>query len=412
MQGDNELPTTETIRQLQAENQALQAKMTQLQAAHQATLQGLEKRLAFEKKHEQSQLRFQTIFEQSKLGNKIIAPDLRILKVNDALVKMLGYSKAELEGTRIIDYARADFESHWQELQENLWARQIPSFRFETVLIRKDGSFLWCAVTSTLYKDGDDTLGYTILEDIANRKDLEARLKKIYDSQETMMHVVAHDLKNPIHIIKSLSGFLQEEVEALPAAVSRQQSITYITMIGAACEKAHAIIKDLLLMGELESRTLTASKQTVDLNHFIESQVALLQVTAQQKGVSILVHVPPGEVRVPIHPEKFARVLDNLLSNAVKFTPEGGQVLVSLRQEETKKVTLQVSDNGVGIPHALQGSVFDKFTKANRQGTEGETTTGLGLFIARQIVELHQGKIWLESREQEGTTFYVELPVG
>jgi two-component system sensor histidine kinase VicK len=103
--------------------------------------------------------------------------------------------------------------------------------------------------------------------------------------------------------------------------------------------------------------------------------------------------------------------LDNLLSNAVKFTPEGGQVLVSLRQQEAKKVVLQVSDNGVGIPNALQDSVFDKFTKANRQGTGGEITIGLGLFIAKQIVELHQGKIWLESREQEGTTFYVELPV-
>jgi signal transduction histidine kinase len=118
-----------------------------------------------------------------------------------------------------------------------------------------------------------------------------------------MMHVVAHDLKNPIHIIKSLSEFLKEEMEALPAAGSRQQSMSYITKIGAACEKVHAIIKDLLLMGELESRTLTASKETIDLNHFIESQVALLQVTAQQKGVTILVHVPPGEVCVAIHPE-------------------------------------------------------------------------------------------------------------
>jgi two-component system sensor histidine kinase VicK len=106
-----------------------------------------------------------------------------------------------------------------------------------------------------------------------------------------------------------------------------------------------------------------------------------------------------------------ARVLDNLLSNAVKFTHPGGQITLSL-QQEANKVILKVRDNGVGIPQSLQGSVFEKFTKANRSGTEGETTTGLGLFIAKQIVEWHNGKIWLESREGEGTTFYVELPLG
>ena len=69
-------------------------------------------------------------------------------------------------------------------------------------------------------------------------------------------------------------------------------------------------------------------------------------------------------------------------------------------------------DTGVGIPPSLQSTVFEKFTKANRSGTQGETTTGLGLFIAKQLVEWHNGKIWLESREGEGTTFYVELPLG
>jgi two-component system sensor histidine kinase VicK len=81
-------------------------------------------------------------------------------------------------------------------------------------------------------------------------------------------------------------------------------------------------------------------------------------------------------------------------------------------QQETKQAILQVRDTGVGIPPSLQGSVFEKFTKANRSGTQGEETTGLGLFIAKQIVEWHNGRIWLESQEGEGTTFYVELPLG
>ncbi len=112
---------------------------------------------------------------------------------------------------------------------------------------------------------------------------------------------------------------------------------------------------------------------------------------------------------MPINGEKLARVIDNLLSNAIKFTGEGGQVRVSL-QEEARKVILQVQDNGVGIPESLQGSVFEKFTKASRRGTGGESTTGLGLFIVKQVVGLHGGRVWLESTQHESTTFLVELP--
>jgi two-component system sensor histidine kinase VicK len=109
-----------------------------------------------------------------------------------------------------------------------------------------------------------------------------------------------------------------------------------------------------------------------------------------------------------LHPEKFGRVLDNLLHNALKFTPTGGTITVGLREHEGK-VRLTVQDTGIGIPGKLHNNLFDKFNPTRRAGLQGEITTGLGLFIAKQIVELHGGAIWLESREQQGTTFFIEL---
>jgi two-component system sensor histidine kinase VicK len=150
-------------------------------------------------------------------------------------------------------------------------------------------------------------------------------------------------------------------------------------MINEACENAYQIIEDLLLVGELESSDYALPTQTTDLNTFLESQVALFLVTAQQKGVAIQVQLPIKSVFATVHPQKLARVVDNLLSNAIKFTHPGGQITLSL-QQEAKKVILQVRDTGVGIPPFLQSSVFEKFTKANRSGTQGENTTGLGLF--------------------------------
>jgi two-component system sensor histidine kinase VicK len=407
----NTSETTDKIRQLEAENQALKAQLSRLHGTNQADREGFEGQLAFEKEFQESQARFRTIFEQSRLGKKIIASDLRILKVNQALVDMLGHGREELEGTRILEYVRADYLQPWKELQESLWTKQIPSFGFETVLVRKDGSWLWCSVTSILFRDGQDTLGYTILEDISGRKATEARLKKVYDAQEAIMHTVAHDLKSPIHNIRTLSRFLQKQLEKQPPVPYPQQSLQYIAMIEEACEKAYRIIEDLLLVGELESSDYALPTQTTDLNTFLQSQVALFGVTAQQKGVTIQVQLPAEPVFAPVHAQKLARVVDNLLSNAVKFTHPGGQITLSL-QQETKQAILQVRDTGVGIPPSLQGSVFEKFTKANRSGTQGEETTGLGLFIAKQIVEWHNGRIWLESQEGEGTTFYVELPLG
>ena len=106
---------------------------------------------------------------------------------------------------------------------------------------------------------------------------------------------------------------------------------------------------------------------------------------------------------------RMQQVVSNLLSNALKFTPAGGTVTLGARLHEGK-VRLRVQDTGIGIPGKLHNQLFDKFNPTRRTGLHGEATTGLGLFIAKQIVQLHGGDIWLESREQEGTTFFVELP--
>jgi two-component system sensor histidine kinase VicK len=129
---------------------------------------------------------------------------------------------------------------------------------------------------------------------------------------------------------------------------------------------------------------------------------------AQQQGIELALDLPDQVVQAALHPDKFGRVLDNLLTNALKFTPSGGRVSVSLA-EVGGHPRIVVRDTGVGIPAALQASVFDKFSAATRVGLYDSTTTGLGLFITKEIVQLHGGKIWLKSRENEGTTFFIEL---
>ena len=144
---------------------------------------------ALEEKNRQNQVRFKTIFEKSTLGNKILGPDLSILEVNKALISMLGYTdKQDLLNRKVIEFAHPDSVDHWRELQLKLWKESITSFSLDTCLVRKDKSLVWCHVTSILFQDEGRTLGYTILEDITERKILEDKAKRLYQAQLLLCH--------------------------------------------------------------------------------------------------------------------------------------------------------------------------------------------------------------------------------
>ena len=359
-------------------------------------------------RYEQSQARFRTVFENAPLGQKIIAPDLTIRQVNQAVVDMLGrQSPEELIGRRILEFAHPDHQADWHELQKRLWQHRLPAFTLETCLVRADGSSFWCQVHSVLFPDEGSELGYTILEDISERKGLEATLKRVYNAQETILQLATHDLKGPIAHIELLVDLLQREVanrqgEGPPPP----EMVHYLALIQTACAHAHSLLEDVLYVGDLDQNGL--QKNPTDLNDYLTSRLDLHHLAAKEKGVKLALDLPARPVHARIHADKFGRVLANLLGNALKFTPAGGTVTVGLREQDGKPL-LTVQDTGIGIPSKLHGNLFDKFNPTRRAGLHGETTTGLGLFIARQIVELHGGAIWLESREQEGTTFFIEL---
>jgi two-component system sensor histidine kinase VicK len=343
-------------------------------------------------------VRFRTVFENSPLGQKIIAPDLTIRQANPALVTMLGLPHAKhVEGHRILDFAHPHYRADWHHLQEQLWTYKLPYFTLDTCLIRVDGSLLWCQVHSILFLDDEQTLGYTTLIDTTKHTELQASLKRLYDSQETILHLVAHDVRNPLAHIKMAVELLRRDEGETPR---------FLAIIEEAAGQAEAILKDVLYIGELDAVALP--KQPIDLAAYLDAQLSVHRLAAQAKGVALELVVPPHEVRANLNPNKFGRVVDNLLSNALKFTPAGGQVRVCL-SEAAGRPRLTVQDTGVGIPLEHQAHLFDKFNQAAREGLAGESTTGLGLFITQQIVRLHGGRIWVESREAEGTTFFIDL---
>ena len=390
---------------LQVENDALREEIRQLRDQ----LAGASALRQQPDRYEQSQVRFRSVFENAPLGQKIITPDLTIRQANQAVVQMLGCTHLdEVVGHKILEFSHPDRRADWAELQTKLWKHKLPYFSLETLLVRPDGTPFWCQVHSVLFPDEGGELGYTILEDISDRKNLEAKLARVYNAQETILQLATHDLKGPIAHIELLVDLLQREVASRSGeGPPPPEMIHYLALIQQACAHAHGLLEDVLYVGDLDQNGL--EKRPINLNLYLSAQLDLHRFAAQEKGIALALDLSPVPLHTRLHPEKFGRVLDNLLHNALKFTPAGGTVTVGLREHKGKP-RFTVQDTGIGIPGKLHAQLFDKFNPTRRAGLHGETTTGLGLFIARQIVELHGGAIWLESREQEGTTFFIELP--
>jgi two-component system sensor histidine kinase VicK len=394
------LPSEQQLS-LEAQNAALRAEVQQLRA-QQVAAQTQSNDWALR------QARFRAVFENSPFGQKIITPDLRIRQANQAMVQLLGCASLDdIVGHRILEFAHPDYRDDWQFLQQRLWHHKLPSFSLETCLVRADGTSFWCQVTSIRFPDGDQELGYTQLEDISERKALELSLKRLYDAQETILHLVTHDLKAPLGHIQLLADLLRHQLDAAQLAPTqapdREQ---YLDLIRQSCLSATKLLNDVLLLGSLDAKHL--KRQPTDLGAFLAQHLVGHRLVAQNKGLNLALEVPPQPVQANLNTDLFGRVIDNLVSNALKFTPAGGRVTVSL-QEHAGRVRLTVQDTGIGIPEALQASLFEKFSTSARAGVGGEASTGLGLFITQQIVQQHRGKIWVESQEGVGTSFFVEL---
>ncbi len=179
-----------------------------------------------------------------------------------------------------------------------------------------------------------------------------------------------------------------------------------------SCSQAMDMLNELLLIEKKENHQ--GGFQIIELSHFIPKCINLLKGTLSIKNISFQCNLSPLEFFAKIDQNHFQRVLHNILSNAVKFSPKNGLIKISSEIITTAfskpKWLLTIQDNGIGISFEIQGFVFDQFSVAQRPGTDGEASTGLGLYFAKKTIEEHGGRIWFESLENKGTTFLIELP--
>jgi two-component system phosphate regulon sensor histidine kinase PhoR len=232
-------------------------------------------------------------------------------------------------------------------------------------------------------------------------------LRRLETVRRDFISNISHELRTPLASIKALTETLKEgALEDPPAAVR------FLDLMESEVDTLTQIVSELLELSRIESgRVLLHFKSTSSIEILSEA-VNRLRLQAKRAGLSLQVDYPENLPPVLADPPRIEQVMVNLLHNAIKFTPAGGSIFVSAWPEgegPEAHIVFEVRDTGVGIPEDDIQRIFERFYKADRARSGGGT--GLGLAIARHLVEAHGGRIWVKSREGQGSSFYFSLPV-
>jgi PAS domain S-box-containing protein len=258
----------------------------------------------------------------------------------------------------------------------------------------------------TSYDDSDIFLAEELARRAATAMD-NARLHDLVLSgvraRDDMIGIVSHDLRNPVNAIKMLTGVMldRDGSEIKPAEMA-----DYAGVIRQAAEQMDSLIRDLLDVTRVEAGRLVVAPTRQETEELLSDTLRTLAPVAQEKGLTLRLSAPDAIPDVDADPERFRQAVSNLVGNAVKFSPSGGEIMVRVASLDNE-VLFSVSDSGRGMTPDQLAHAFDRFWQSSRTDRQG---AGLGLAIAKGIIEAHGGRIWAESSPGNGSTFYFTVP--
>ena len=242
---------------------------------------------------------------------------------------------------------------------------------------------------------------WMLIEDVTELRRLQRIRSEFIDN-------LSHELRTPLTTIRLLTETLRADLERTEVPPRIRERVSKIDV-----ETGHLVqmVNELLDLSRIEGGAAELHFEAMDMRPVVEGVLDRLRTFAERQGVSLSVSIAADEPLPPVRgdEERLGQVLLNLVHNAVKFSPEGGQVTVSLARADTN-LALEVRDQGVGIPRGEADRIFERFYKVDKSRVRGQGGTGLGLSIARHIVEGHGGRIWVESEEGAGSTFTFTVP--
>ena len=329
----------------------------------------------------------------------------QVLYVSEAYAHLAGEPVSQVQD----DWQALQAAVHpddWQYLHQQV-ARAAPGELVPDVelrLERADRTQWLCVSVQQVAAPGEPAYLVGAVRDITRDKETLLNAQKFNTKKDATLEILSHDLAAPLALLQQLADQLTWEVPDASASASE-----LLRLMQRTCQQGIGLIRDFVDNEFLESSNVELKRERADLADWLRLVVQEYRHSAQLTQLHFHFEPLAEPLYASFDINKLQQVVNNLISNAIKFTPDGGHITVHL-ERRGEFARLRVADTGIGIPAALQPALFEKFTKARRPGLRGEKTTGLGMSIMQTIVRLHQGSLWVESVEGQGTSVYVEIP--
>lgn len=316
---------------------------------------------------------------------------------NQEAERIKGYKTVEVLGKHFSMFCKKDdIESGkpWNTLKI---AVKKGKYEEEGLRVKKDGSTFWADIVITPLRNEDGKLhGFSqITRDMTVHKELDRR-------KDEFISIASHELKTPITSIKVFAQIMQK----IAVKKKDKESSHYLSRMERQIDRLTEIITDLLDVSRIQAGKLEFKKDYFDLNYLIEEVVENLQNTTSKHTIKV-----EGSIKQKVSGDRdrIGQVLINFLANAIKYSPDSDKIYVKVLAE-SNIVSVSVKDFGIGIVKGELNKIFERFYRVHKENGGAFPGLGMGLYIASEIIKRHNGKIWAESEEGKGSTFYFKIP--
>lgn len=351
-----------------------------------------------EKNLEESEKKYRGLFNSVTDG--IARTDIKgnILECNHSYCDMLFYSEEEIKKLSYKNITPLKWHKMEDKIVKDVIMKKGYSDEYEKEYIRKDGKIIPIAIKVWLIKNerGKNIGMWGFVRDITDRKELGKK-------KDEFISVTSHELKTPLTTLKAFSQILEKHLFNL----KDEKGIFYLSKINMQTEKILSLIKDLLDVSKIQSGKLALNKQLTNVDVIVESSISDIQAIAQKHKI---IKTGKANVNIFLDRERINQVIVNFLINAIKYSPNADKIIVKVAKRG-KEVIISVRDFGIGIPEKNHKTIFERYMQIESRHNEFLPSLGLGLYISAEIISRHQGKIWIKSKVNQGSTFYFSLPI-
>lgn len=351
--------------------------------------------------------------EAAKRSNQVyFAFDLvtnKFLYLNPAFEQLWGKSIDEISAKPIsvLDPVHKEDKPHLIKSYNNV-INGAKKRNIEFRIYKSDESIRWLLLKPLLIEQVENRrIIVGLVDDITTIKEHTALIERFASKKDSVLEILSHDLAGPLSTIKATSSLLAEEIKTYNNPALEKM----VAIISRTGERSINLIREFVKQEFMESANASFATKRVNIVDTIKESMEQYKDSEADIAKTFEFTFSNKEIFMEMDDYKFMQVINNLISNSIKFTPDGGIISVHIA-DNPENVLITVADNGIGIPQKYHEGLFEKFNKARRPGLKGEPSVGLGMSLIKTIVEWHKGRIWFESKENEGTTFYIELPKG